>query len=36
MQIFLCDSCDTLATVTHEGNTITINPCACTTLDWEE
>ena len=33
MQLFLCDSCDTLATVIHEGNTITISPCLCTTKE---
>ena len=27
--IYICDECDTLATVIHEGNTITINPCQC-------
>ena len=32
--VFLCDNCDTLATVTKEGNTITINKCQCVTLDW--
>lgn len=29
--IYLCDECDTLATVTMQGNTITINQCLCTT-----
>ena len=33
--IFLCDNCDTLATVSSEGNTITINKCECVALDWE-
>ena len=32
--IFLCDNCDTLATVSSEGNTITINQCECVALDW--
>jgi hypothetical protein len=36
MELFLCDTCDTLATVTQEGNTITINKCKCLTLDWSE
>jgi hypothetical protein len=27
--VYICDECDTLATVIHEGNTITINPCLC-------
>ena len=31
MKLYLCDSCNTLATVTHEGNTITISQCLCTT-----
>ena len=28
--VYVCDSCDTLATVAHDGNTITITPCLCT------
>ena len=31
MNLYLCDSCDTLAIVIREGNTITINPCLCAT-----
>jgi hypothetical protein len=27
--IYICDECDTLATVIHEGNTITITQCEC-------
>ena len=27
--LYICDECDTLATVIHEGNTITINQCEC-------
>jgi hypothetical protein len=34
--IFLCDECDCLATVSVAGDTITIQPCACLTLDWNE
>ena len=34
MDIFICDECDTLATIGGEGNTITINKCKCVTLDW--
>lgn len=33
--IFLCDNCDTLATVWQKGNTIEITKCACVTLEWE-
>ena len=33
--IFLCDNCDTLATVWQKGNTIEITKCECVTLDWE-
>jgi len=33
--VFICDSCDTLATVSMHGNTITVNQCECVTLDWE-
>ena len=32
--VFICDNCDTLATVSREGNNITINQCECITLDW--
>jgi hypothetical protein len=31
--IYICDECDTLATVTMQGNTITINQCSCTTKE---
>jgi hypothetical protein len=27
--VYICDECDTLATVIHEGNTITITQCEC-------
>ena len=30
MIIYICDACDTLATVIHNDNTITISPCKCT------
>jgi len=33
--VFICDGCDTLATVSVHGDTITITQCACVTLDWE-
>jgi hypothetical protein len=32
--VFLCDGCDTIATVSVQGDTITIQKCACLTLDW--
>ena len=32
--VFICDKCDTLATVSVQGDTITINKCECLTLDW--
>ena len=32
--VFICDECDTLAIVSKEGNTITINKCECIALDW--
>jgi hypothetical protein len=32
--VFLCDGCDTIATVSVEGDTITIQKCQCLTLDW--
>ena len=32
MEIFLCDNCDTLSTVTSEGNLISVIPCACANL----
>ena len=31
MNIYLCDNCDTLAVLTMEGNTITLNKCQCST-----
>ena len=34
--IFLCDNCDTLATVSVHGDTIMVNQCECVTLDWED
>jgi hypothetical protein len=30
--VFICDECDTLATVSMSGNTITIIECACVQL----
>jgi hypothetical protein len=35
-EIFLCDVCDCLATVSVAGATITVQPCACIELDWNE
>ena len=29
MNIFLCDSCNTLGIVKFDGTAITINPCNC-------
>jgi hypothetical protein len=34
--VFICDECDTLATVSVQGDTITISKCQCITLDWNE
>jgi len=34
--VFICDGCDTLATVSKSENTITINKCECLTLEWSE
>jgi hypothetical protein len=31
MDIFICDSCDTLATVSVSGDTILVNKCKCET-----
>ncbi len=31
--LFLCDECSTLAIVTMQGNTITINKCLCITKE---
>jgi hypothetical protein len=36
MEIFLCDECDCLASVSVASDTITIQKCACPTLDWNE
>jgi hypothetical protein len=36
MELFLCDECDCLATLSVEGDTITLQPCACPVLDWNE
>lgn len=32
MELFLCDNCDTLATIEKEGDTIKIVKCACVSL----
>jgi len=34
LNIFICDECDTLATMSVEGDTITLNKCKCLTLEW--
>jgi hypothetical protein len=34
MELFLCDKCDCLATVSVLADTITINKCSCPVLDW--
>jgi hypothetical protein len=31
MEIFICDSCNTLATLSVEGDTIKITKCKCQT-----
>lgn len=36
MELFICDNCDTLASVEKNGNTIKIVKCQCLTLDWKE
>jgi hypothetical protein len=33
--MWICDNCDTLATVSQKANTIEITKCECVTLDWE-
>jgi len=32
--VFICDECDTLATMSVQGDTITISQCQCLTLEW--
>ena len=34
--VFICDECDTLATVSVLGDTIQLNKCKCLTLDWNK
>lgn len=36
MELFICDNCDTLASVERNKDTITINKCKCLTLDWKD
>ena len=31
MELFLCDNCDTLATLEIQGDTITLTQCQCIT-----
>lgn len=33
--VFICDGCDTLATVSINGNTITVQQCECVTNEME-
>jgi hypothetical protein len=33
-EIFICDECDTLATMSVVGDTIILSQCQCLTLDW--
>jgi hypothetical protein len=32
--VFICDNCDTIATVNRDSDTIIVNKCECVTLDW--
>jgi hypothetical protein len=32
--VFICDECDTLATMSVQGDTIILSQCQCLTLDW--
>ena len=34
--VFICDECDTLATMSVQGDTIQLNKCKCLTLDWNK
>ena len=34
--VYICDECDTLATVSVVNGTITLVKCECVTLDWNE
>ena len=36
MEIFICEDCNTLATIEKNENTITLNKCECMTLEWKE
>ena len=33
--MWICDNCDTLATVTYGTDSIVINQCECVVLDWK-
>ena len=35
MELFLCDECDTLASVEIINDELGIKHCACVVLDWE-
>ena len=34
--VFICDECDTLATVSVVNDTITLVKCQCLALEWKE
>ncbi len=36
MELFLCDNCDTLASVETVNGDLLIKQCACVTLEWNE
>ncbi len=36
MELFLCDKCDTLATVEMRGDTLKVTKCACLALEWKD
>lgn len=36
MQIYLCDGCDTLATLSVEGDTIKVTKCKCQTENYQK
>lgn len=34
--MWICDNCDTLATVNYGVGEIVVNQCECVTLDWND
>lgn len=34
--MWICDNCDTIATVNYGTDSIVVNQCECVTLDWNE